>query len=159
MPDSAVEGCFVRSISLWLHGPSSDGRRPTCEKPCSVGKGVRSLASPTLLPTTSLSGRWKDSVTANGNTLTNTRQRERSNTVVPSSFFITATAMSPTTELTHGRSPSRPLSTQSMSAASSSPPHPRPALHHPTRAARRRYHQKPESPIMSEDDESTNMHW
>ncbi|TFK34170.1 hypothetical protein BDQ12DRAFT_375673 [Crucibulum laeve] len=46
----------------WLHGPSSDGRCPACEKPCSVDRGVLSLASPALLPTTGVNGNRRDSV-------------------------------------------------------------------------------------------------
>ncbi|KAF5348520.1 hypothetical protein D9756_009688 [Leucocoprinus leucothites] len=43
--------CFEH-ITDWLHGPSSDGRCPSCSAPCSADN-ILSLASPTLIPKTS----------------------------------------------------------------------------------------------------------
>ncbi|KAJ3564535.1 hypothetical protein NP233_g8235 [Leucocoprinus birnbaumii] len=40
--------CFEH-ITDWLHGPSSDGRCPSCSAPCSA-ENILSLASPTLIP-------------------------------------------------------------------------------------------------------------
>ncbi|TFK34157.1 hypothetical protein BDQ12DRAFT_375422 [Crucibulum laeve] len=141
-------------IADWLHGPSSDGRCPACEKPCSVDNGVLSLVSPSLLPAASLSSRRQDSVSGNGSM--STRQRERSGTVVPSthSFSTIATVTSPTTtEHTRGRSPSRSLATRSTSAASSGSSSSSASSSNSSNSTT--VPSEAESPITSEDDEST----